>query len=66
MGELDVDLKAKMARAMERRFGASCMPYEFRRAGERRWRVRDPETGSWAEFDVSAWRIRRVAELDAA
>ena len=52
--------------AFERRFGQSMLPLYRTTPRQGVVRVRDMETGSWAEYDVTAWRIRRVAEHDAA
>jgi len=55
----------KCERAFERRFGQSLMLSTIRpRSGV--VKVFDVETGSWAEYDVTAWRIRRLTEYDAA
>jgi hypothetical protein len=57
----------KVAKALERRFGASTMPIRFS------WnpkgglvRAIDAETGSYVEADCSGWRIRIIDERDAA
>lgn len=59
-------LRMKIERAFTRRFGASMTSLSVKRTDRPNMlRVVDPETGSWADYDVSAWRVRRVAEHDA-
>ena len=57
-------------RAFERRFGKSMLPLKIvsrhRHAnGGDCVTVLDQETGSWAEYNISGWRIGRVREHDA-
>jgi hypothetical protein len=52
-------------RAFERRFGQSVLPLKvFVPADERVVHVKDLETGTWAVYDVSAWRIRRLRDSE--
>ena len=59
-------VEEKITKAFERRFGKSMCPLHFHNEDKWRIRARDPETGTWAIYDTAAWRIRRIAEFDAA
>jgi hypothetical protein len=59
----------KARRALERRFGASTMPYAFKRRPLVALVIRctDTESGSWVEMDFSRrGPARVVAEFDGA
>lgn len=59
-------LKARLTRNFERRMGQSMLPLVIRECEHGRWRVFDPETGSWVDYELRGTRLRRVAELDNA
>lgn len=59
-------MEARCERAFERRFGKSVMPLRRSNPQPNVVRIRDTETGTWAEYDISAHRVRRVAEHDEA
>lgn len=53
--------------AFQRRFGKSMLPLSVKPIADGRiLRVTDRETGTWADYDVTAWRVRRVHEHDEA
>lgn len=60
---------ANAKRAFERRFGKSMLPLkvtEFQHDnGARCVRIFDPETGSWAEYNIAWPRVHRMREFDA-
>lgn len=56
------DLGDKICRAFERRLGRRPADFSIRQVRSGLYRITDLETGSWAEYDTSWWRIRRVAE----
>ena len=57
-------------RAFERRFGKSILPLKvvgfFHENGGECVRIRDAETGTWADYNISGWRVTRMGEHDAA
>lgn len=53
-----------LTRAIERRFGASVMPYQFTSVSEHVVRATDTESGSWIEGDFSSSRLRVIALHD--
>ena len=52
--------------AFGRRFGQSCGYVTAKLRDDRTVRVHDSESGSWADYDISAWRVRRITESDPA
>jgi hypothetical protein len=66
---LDDTNRAKVTRAFQRRFRVSTMPLTFtvfrHVNGAKCVRVRDTETGTWAEYNISWKRIGRMREHDA-
>ena len=61
----DMESKIEGAkRAFTRRFGQSIMPLSVKSDGAC-VRIYDPESGSWADYDTTKWRVRRIAEYDA-
>ena len=58
-------MAAHAERAFERRFGKSTLPLRqsFPRHGV--VRIHDAKTGSWADYDISTHRVRRIAERQA-
>jgi hypothetical protein len=57
--------KRRAVRALERRFGASLMPYAFR-PEDGAWRVVDVESGSWIHFTFARNRLVVLCEHDGA
>lgn len=55
----------KAKQAFERRFGRSVMPLAAREFthenGGQCVRITDRETGSWAEYNISGWRVRLLS-----
>lgn len=60
------EMKARVTRAFERRFGKSTMPLVVKAMSFDVWRVVDTETGTWAEYSIRGSRIRRLQEQDNA
>lgn len=59
-------LARRMVRLIERRFGASVLPYDIRQVGISAWRIRDRETRSWVEAQWRGGRLYVTAEHDGA
>ncbi len=60
----DVMMEERAERAFVRRFGASMLPLRRSNPRDGIVRIRDAETNSWAEYDITKARIRRVAEQE--
>lgn len=54
-------VKDRLVLAFRRYFGAASTP-TLTNVGRHLWRAEDAATGAWAEYDTSAWRVRRVSE----
>lgn len=51
----------KCKRAFERRYGKSLMPLEtWSPQGPGTVHVKDTESGAWAVYDTTGWRIRLI------
>jgi hypothetical protein len=63
------DARRRAKRAFERRFGKSMLPLKATRFkhdnGAECVRIFDPETGSWAEYNIAWPRVGRMREHDA-
>lgn len=59
------DKENRCKRSFERRFGQSIMPLVVKNISKNEMKITDTETGSWAIYDTSLWRIRKVREHDA-
>jgi hypothetical protein len=62
---ISAELRARLERALTRRFGQSVMPIRINPT-RKCWQVIDVETGSWIEAVESGARIRVIAERDGA
>ena len=57
-------LYARLTRAFEKRFGKSASKLQFRKQSWGVWRVFDPDSFKWVEFEIDGPKLYLTAEGD--